>query len=81
MKSIEFILETIGCSVGSFLPEIIHEIIFTYPNNQMSEIDTARIPYGLTNFSIESKPENISENIVGLGGKNKILIDHYHHLL
>ena len=47
----------------------------------MSEIDSARIPYGLSNFSMENKSEKINENSISVLGKNKILIDHYHHLL
>ena len=44
LKSIEFFIETLGCTINTTFLQILKEVIVTYPTNTKGDLNPSRIP-------------------------------------
>lgn len=76
IKALEFVLESLGCSIGSYLPQLIKSIISTYPAHE-SQVNLQYNPLSCRlGMSLE---EEQGKSLSSHNGK--LVMDHHHHLL
>lgn len=76
IKALEFVLESLGCSIGSYLPQLIKSIISTYPGHEgQTNLHynplSCRLGISMEEEQARSAP----------GYSSKLVMDHHHHLL
>lgn len=81
IKSIEFFIETLGCSIGNSFLLIFKQAVVSYPCGMYAQMNSNRIPEGLHQIQLIEKAATQRTEMGFCTVKNKILIDHYHHLL
>lgn len=74
IKALEFVLESLGCSIGNYLPQLIKSIISTYPGHE-GQSNLHYNPLSCrVGISLEEEQCRSTRN-------GKLVSDHQHHLL
>jgi hypothetical protein len=77
LKSIEFIYETVGCSLSQMVPQLLKTIILTYPLKPSQ--DPLNLGVEVTQLDCRHKTESTLQTDLS-SSKSKTLVDSYHHL-
>ena len=74
IKSLDFLIENMGCSLGSYVIIILKTMINAFPGND-------RIIFSEVKFTSSVEHDVINENDLKISMVKKRLISHYNHLL